>query len=399
MLSAILGALRVGIVPVLLNAGLLDHERALLLEDADPQLLVDDALLDALLDSSQTDLAPWPLSRPMHYTSGTTGRPRGVWAGVLDERKAAGLVAEEAELWGFDPNDRHLVCSPFHHSVAIRFGGGTLLAGGSVIVMGPFDAARAAQTIDEHRPTSSFMVPAHLQRLFAVGDLPDLASFRLIAHAGAPCPAPLKLAAIDAFGLDAVWEFYGSTEGQFTACPSSAWLDRPGTVGRARAGRELDTDDDATIWCRPPDHARWEYWRSPERTEAAWRDGWFTVGDLGRLDDDGYLFLDGRRDDLIITGGINVYPAEIEAALSGFPGVDAVGVFGLDDERWGQRVCLAVSGSVTVADLHAFAREQLAPYKRPKEIYLLEELPHTATGKLQRNRLPDLVERAEPTIS
>lgn len=399
MLSAILGALRVGIVPVLLNAGLLEHERAALLADADPALVVDDTALAALLGAPPTELAPHPLARPMHYTSGTTGHPKGVWSGILDEAEAAALVQEEVDLWQFDADDRHLVCSPFHHSVAIRFGGGTLLAGGTVIVLGKYDAARAAEAVVEHQPTTTFMVPAHLQRFFALGELPPLESFRLLCHAGAPCPVPLKEAAIAAFGAERVWEFYGSKEGQFSACSSAEWREHPGTVGRARPHRHLGADPDGTIWCEVPAYGRFEYWRDPEKTAASWRPpvhdpeafGAFTVRDLGRIDQDGYLYLDGRRDDLIITGGVNAYPLEIEQALEALPGVREVAVFGIDDERWGQRVCAAIVGDATPDEVLAFARERLAAYKRPKQVFVLDELPHTATGKLQRTRLADLV--------
>ncbi len=404
MLSAILGALRVGIVPVLLNAGLLDHERAALLADADPQLLLDDAGLDRFLaDGGTAELSPHPLARPMHYTSGTTGTPKGVWSGLLDEAAAAALVQEEAELWGFDPADRHLVCSPFHHSVSIRFGGGTLLGGGTVVVLGRFSAQGAAAAIAAHRPTTTFMVPAHLQRLFAdldPDDRPPLGGFRLAVHAGAPCPPPLKEQAIAAFGPEAVWEFYGSTEGQFTAASAAEWRSHPGTVGRARPHRRLAVDPDGTIWCTVPTYARFEYWRDPAKTAAAWRDDpaggrAFTVGDLGRLDGDGYLYLDGRRDDLIITGGVNVYPAEIEAALVRAPGVREVAVFGLDDDRWGQRVCAAVvpdgESPCRSDDVLAFARSAVAPYKVPKEVFVVDALPHTTTGKLLRRRLPELL--------
>jgi acyl-CoA synthetase (AMP-forming)/AMP-acid ligase II len=394
LLSAVLGALRTGIVPVLPNASLLDHERAAVLADADPSLVVDDVLLEELRTAAPVELAPFPLARPMHYTSGTSGTPKGVWSGVLDEAEAAALAGEEAELWGFEAGDVHLVCSPFHHSVSIRFGGGTLLAGGSVVVLGRFDAALAVRAVRELRPTTTFMVPAHLQRLFALDPTAGWAErspFRLVAHAGAPCPEPLKRSAIEAFGTEVVWEFYGATEGQFTACAATEWLERPGTVGRARPGRRLSIDPGGVIWCEVPSYARWEYWRDPERTAAAWRGRAFTVGDLGRLDDEGYLFLDGRRDDLIITGGVNVYPAEVEQVLCRVPGVEQVAVFGVDDERWGQRVCAAVVGDARVDAVVAFAREQLAPYKRPKQVFVLDELPHTSTGKLQRGRLAALL--------
>lgn len=395
MICAILGALRVGIVPVMTHAGLLPAERELLLDDAQPSLVVDDAALASLVVAPPTELAPWPLARPMHYTSGTTGTPKGVFSGILDESEAAALLSEEVEQWGFDARDRHLVCSPFHHSVAIRFAGGTLLSGGSVILPGPFDAPTVVETIARWAPTTTFMVPAHMQRLFALPELPDVAGFRLVAHAGAPCPEPLKRTAMKAFGENVVWEFYGSTEGQFTACSPADWLERPGTVGRARPGREMSADDDGTLWCSVPRWARFQYWRDPQRTASAWRlatanpeaFGAFTVGDLGRVDDDGFVWLDGRRDDLIITGGVNVYPAEIEKVLAGAPGVDDVAVFGVDDDRWGQAVCAAVVGDADPDELASWARAHLAGHKRPKHYHRIDALPVTATGKLQRTVL------------
>ena len=180
-------------------------------------------------------------------------------------------------------------------------------------------------------------------------------------------------------------------------------MDRPGTVGRARAGRTLSVDDEGAIWCRAPEFARFTYWRDRAKTSAAWRDGSFSVGDLGRLDDDGYLFLDGRRDDLIISGGVNVYPAEVEAVLGEVAGVGDLAVFGLPDDRWGQRVCVALvpadpSGPGPARHLveavrnHAASR--LAPYKRPKQYEVLDDLPRTATGKVQRSLIPALVDRA-----
>ena len=204
-----------------------------------------------------------------------------------------------------------------------------------------------------------------------------------------PTPAPTARrrssgVAVEAFPAGSVWEFYGSTEGQFTACSSADWEAHPGTVGRARPHRRLVVDDDGVIWCGVPRYARFEYWRDPVRTAAAWRDDAFTVGDLGRVDADGFLYLAGRRDDLIITGGVNVYPAEVEHVLVEAPGVREAAVFGVADERWGQRVCAAVVGDVAPADVVAHARAHLAPYKCPKDVFLVGELPHTSTGKLQR---------------
>lgn len=389
-LAVATGALRVGIVPVLLNPALTPAELDPLVRDAEPALVLGEGDLEALVaHDGEAELAPVPLARPMLYTSGTTGRPKGVWSGVLDEASARALVVEEQELWGFRPDDRLLVVSPLHHSAPLRFSIGTLLAGGQVVLSG--GTAAMAPAIARHRPTSAFVAPAHLQRLFGADEVPPLDSFRLVAHAGAPCPAPLKRRALDAFPPGSVWEFYGSTEGQMTACSPEEWRERPGTVGQARPGRRLQVDADGTVWCEVPDHARFEYWRDPAKTAAAWRGEAFTVGDLGRLDDAGYLYLDGRRDDLIISGGVNVYPVEVEAALVAHPEVADAVVFAVADERWGQAVCAAVVGEVTPDALGAWLRERLAAYKCPKHIVVVDELPHSPTGKLARRRLPDLL--------
>ncbi|HET9861711.1 MAG TPA: AMP-binding protein [Nocardioidaceae bacterium] len=393
----VIGFLQTGVVPVPLDPRLTESERRAVLEDVEPALVVDDPDQVAALLAEAPDPVEGgvPRIRPMHLTSGTTGSPKGVWSGPLDERSATALVEEERELWGFAGSDVHLVLSPLYHSAPLRFAVGTLLAGGRIVVPGGFDPARVTAAIVEHRPTTMFCVPAHLQRLFARWDevgVPDLSSFRLVAHAGAPCPPTVKRRLLELFPAGTTWEFYGSTEGQFTACRSEEWAERPGTVGRARPGRTLQLDDDGTIWCVVPDYARFSYWNAPEKTEAAWRqtaDGSaFTVGDLGRMDEEGYLYLEGRRDDLIISGGVNVYPVEVENVLGSHPAVDDVAVFGVDDEQWGLRVCAAVVGAASPDELEELARERLAPPKRPKDYFVVDKLPRTPTGKVRRLQLP-----------
>lgn len=395
-LAVALGALRRGIVPVLLHPGLTTTELDALLTDAEPAaVLRGDEVVSFVRTardaSNPAELAPYPRTRPMLYTSGTTGTPKGVWTGLLTDTEAEALVLEERAAWGFEAADRHIVVSPLHHSAPMRFAGGVLLAGGSVVLPGPFDAATLVDAFVVHRPTNAFLVPAHLQRLLAhaeaTGDRLPLESFRRVAHAGSACPEVLKRRALDAFPDGVLWEFYGSTEGQFTVCAPDEWTARPGTVGRARSGRTLTTDPDGTIWCRVPSHARFEYWRAPEKTALAWRDDAFSVFDVGTLDDDGYLFLDGRRDDLIITGGVNVYPLEVERILLAAPGVDDLAVFPLPDERWGDMVCAAVVGPITEAELDAWARGRLAPHKRPKRYVRLDAIPITTMGKVRRTHL------------
>ena len=399
LLCAVLGAARVGIIPVMLNAGLLPAERDALIADAAPSAsFLDPAALTPLFDGPKAELSPWPLTRPMHYTSGTTGRAKGVTTGVLDEATAKAVFDDEAHVWGFSSDDTHMVCSPMYHTVAIRFSAGTLLSGGSLAILSRFDAATALRTLRDVRPTTTFRVPTHLPRLLALDDLgaeERFTSLRLLAHAGAACPPIIKRAAIERVPDGALWEFYGATEGQFTTCSTAEWLERPGTVGRARPGRTLSIDpiegehDVGTIWCEVPDFARFSYFGNPTATADAWRGSAFSVGDIGRLDDDGYLSLTGRRTDLIITGGVNVYPAEIEAALAELDGVDEVCVFGLDDEQWGQRVCAAVVGSPTLTPewVREQSRSVLAPFKRPKDVYLTADLPIGPTGKVLRREI------------
>ncbi len=390
VIAVALGALRSAIVPVMVNDALTLDERSVILDDAAPSLVLDDAGVASLVrGGDEVELAPAPLARPMHYTSGTTGRPKGVWSGLLDDDGGAALLGEERSLWGFAQSDVNLVCSPLYHSAPLRFAAGTLLAGGDVVVLDKFAPALARAAIAEHGVSTAFMAPAHLQRLFDDGMRADeVTSFRLLAHAGAPCPETVKLRAVETFPANTVWEFYGSTEGQFTACSTQDWERRPGSVGRARPGRSLSIDGDTgMIWCGVPSYARFVYWSDDEKTQAAWRADAFSVFDLGRLDDDGYLFLDGRRDDLIISGGVNVYPLEVEIALGRCDGISEVAVFGVDDERWGQRVCAVVVGTAGAQTISEFAASVLAPYKRPKTVVFVEEIPKTPTGKVRRSRL------------
>ena len=400
LICAVLGAARTGLIPVLLNATLTPAERDLLADDAQPALRIfDPGDLARLADGGPVDLAPYPLTRPMHYTSGTTGRPKGVTTGIWDEATARRVFEDEASVWHFDPADLHLVCSPMYHTVSIRFSAGTLLSGGSLAILSRFDAPTALDVLRRHRPTTAFLVPTHLQRILQspeLGSDETFDSLRLLAHAGAPCPESVKRATMDRVREGVVWEFYGSTEGQFTVCPPADWLERPGTVGRARAGRRLfidDTSGSGVIWCDMPDFARFSYWRDDEATQRAWRGDACTVGDLGRLDPDGFLYLTGRRHDLIISGGVNVYPAEIENVLAAVDGVTEVAVFGLPDEHWGQRVCVAyvseLAARAAEEALRAAASDRLAPYKRPKTYIEARDLPHTATGKLLRTALPE----------
>ncbi len=396
VLSIVWGALSAGIIPVMVNPDLSDRERSHVLTDSDPAVILEStAALEKLTShSGRVPLAPYPRSRAMHYTSGTTGSPKGVWAGVLSDGDAAQLWGDEITLWGITSADVTLVHGPLAHSGPLRFALYVLLAGGDVLLPGRFDAARLAASLRDDRPTTAFVVPSHIQRLLEHGpDLPP-SPYRLLVHAGSACPPVLKQAIHDWAGTDRVWEFYGSTEGQFTAMAGGEWAAHVGSVGSARSDRELRIID-GSIWCRPPVSGHFEYWRDPDKTAAAWQviDGqrWFTVGDLGRLDDDGYLYIDGRRTDLVISGGMNVYPAEVEGVLLEFAGVQDAAVYGMPDDRWGQRVCAAIVGDIDIDELQIWLRPRLSGYKRPKEIHIISGLPHTASGKTKRMSVPQVV--------
>lgn len=414
------GALRSGIVPVVINALLTPPEVRYILEDSGARWLFTDRNIDMtgkvehvitfgdayarLLHEAPADLdtPPHILARPMHYTSGTTGQPKGVYVAPVDEEEAARLSHRFCALWNLGPTDRHLVCSPLAHSAPLRFALRTLEAGGSVVVQPRFDAADALAAIEMFEVSSTFMVPTHLQRIVGLGrqglGRHDLSSVNMLVHAGAPIGATLKRAVIGLFPPASVWEFYGSTEGQATRISSAEWLAKPGSVGKAHAGAtvEVRTESGAPapsgevgqIWVDDPEADRWSYWGAPEKTKAAWDGDWFTAGDLGWLDEDGYLFLAGRKDDVIISGGVNVYPQEVEAAMAEHPEVLEVVVYGAPSEEWGQEVradiVLENGASSSQDELIAWCRERLASFKTPRAIRFVTELERTPTGKPKR---------------
>lgn len=386
-LVVVISALRIGVVPVPLSEALSETERAELLSDADVGRRIGPADWASILDQAEVEISPIPLTRPMLYTSGTTGHRKGVWVGVWDADTARRAYLDEHDQWGFCPEDTHLVCSPLYHSAPLRFAMHTLLAGGEVLLQPRFDAAKTAQAIADATVTTAFMVPTHLQRIMDLKPEAPSPRMRWLAHAGSPCPPPLKRSVIKWAGASRIWEFYGSTEAQFTTCRGDEWLASPGTVGRARRGRSLSVDDDRQVWCTQPDFARFRYWRSPEKTDAAWRGDECTVGDLGSIDETGSLVLDGRRDDLIVSGGVNVYPAEVERVLVECPGVRACAVFGIDDEQWGQTAVCCWVGDLAPEKLEEYCRQRLPAPSRPRHFCQVDEMPLGTLGKTSRRQL------------
>ncbi len=411
-----LAAMLDGIVQVPVPADLGPAEVAEIAADADPRLAIVDPAAARGAHALEVPVHPlqrggldaeepadpgsdWPRTRPMAYTSGTTGRRKGVYVGVHESDWGRRVVTDEHDAFGQRHGDRHLVVSPLYHSGPFRHAFVTALLGGEVAVLPSFDPQLWREALRTLRPTSLFCVPTHLHRLLALPDLApdDLASLQLIAHAGAPMPVPLKEQVLEVAPEGAVWEFYGSTEGQFTVCPPALWRAHPGSVGRARPGHRLevrDPDEDGvgTVWAHAPEHARWEYWRDPEKTDEAWDGDAFTVGDLGRLDD-GVLVLKGRPGDLVISGGVNVYPAEVERRLLDSPGVAEAVAFGVPDADWGERLVAALvpwPGEQLDPDaIRDRLTAELASSKVPKQILVVEDLPRTETGKVRRVGIAD----------
>lgn len=419
LLDVTVGCLRAGIVPVPIHASLTAAEAAYMIEDSGARWLFTDRTtephhslegsitfgdaFERLLHASEpAALGGLARGRPMHYTSGTTGAPKGVWVAPTDEGRAATLSSAFRRTWAITGDDVHLVVSPLSHSAPHRFALRTLEAGGTVALLERFDAAEVLLAVELFTVTSTFMVPTHLERIFALGHRPlarhDLSSVRLLAHAGAPIRKVTKKAAIETFPDGSVWEFYGSTEGGFTRLSSEEWLRKPGSVGTpapgvkilitADDGAELGPMETGQVWVHDPRAERFEYWGDPAKTSAAWRGDAFTAGDLGYLDDDGYLFLTGRLNDTIISGGVNVYPQEVEAVLMSHPSVAEAVVFGVPDEEWGQQVRAwiipAPEQPLDPERLQTWLRERMAAHKCPKVIEVVDDLPRTPTGKPRR---------------
>ncbi len=397
LLALTLGALRAGILPVLVGPSLAPRERQEIVDDAQPVLSVSDLDQVSWDHPPARDLAALPLGRPILYTSGTTGRPKGVWGGVLSEDLAAEWAADEAELWAPRPGTEVLVCSPLYHSAGHRLATSALVAGARVLLAERFDPVAVTRLLAERDVSVTFLVPTHLRRLLADGEPPRPRALRRALHAGEPCPPDLKRRAMEWLAPGSLWEFYGATEGQFTAISPEEWLQRPGSVGRARPGRHLtianpDAGGVGEVFVSAPEFARWEYWRDPGRTASAWNGDSFTAGDLGSVDDAGYLTLASRREDLIISGGVNVYPAVVERILLEHEAVTEAAVFGVPDDRWGQRVCAAVVADERAReDIGAWTRTRLLSAQRPKDLLVLDELPTLPTGKLDRGALRDRV--------
>jgi long-chain acyl-CoA synthetase len=358
---------------------------------------------------------PRTAGAPMVYTSGTSGRPKGVRRALTGEDPdqpplAAGWFFG---IFGLKPLDGnvHLCCSPLYHTAVLNFATISLQVGHPVILMDRFDAEELLRLVEKHRVTHSHMVPTQFRRLLALPEETrsryDVSSWRCAIHSAAPCPPDVKRQMLDWWG-PVVTEYYAASEGGGTVITGAQWLARPGSVGLPWPGSQILILDEeggdvpagqTGLVYMKMGASTFDYYKDEAKTLAARARGMFTVGDIGYLDADGYLFICDRKSDMIISGGVNIYPAEIESALAAHPAVADVAVFGIPHEDWGEEIKAVIQpvpgaagaepGPALTAELLAFLDGKLARFKLPRTIDYVPELPRDPNGKLYKRRLRD----------
>ena len=352
----------------------------------------------------------------MLYSSGTTGRPKGVRRPLTGRPAGDTLVALLStgllHLFGITEDDRYLTPAPLYHAAPLLFTSAQMRLGSTSYVMRRFDAEDALRMIQDYRITASQWVPTHFRRLLQLPEdvrrRYDVSSLRVAIHAAAPCPVPLKEAMIAWWG-DAIVEYYGGTEGGGTLIRAREWLTHKGSVGRHwtngrihvldEEGREIEAPrrEGGIYFEAPPEAgARFKYHKDDEKTAKTYRGDLFTIGDIGYLDEEGFLYLTDRQSNMIISGGVNIYPQETENHLVMHPKVHDVAVIGVPNEEMGEEVKAVVvpapgvtPGPDLANELIAFCRAGIAHYKCPHTIDFVEALPRTETGKMAKRLLRD----------
>lgn len=340
----------------------------------------------------------------MFYTSGTTGHPKGVVRGALSAELLRGIVEEI----GFEPGDAYLTTGPLYHSGPHAFLQIVQLMGGTVVVMRHFDAERWLELVERHRVTTTFSAPTPIRR---VVDLPreviaryDTSSMRRMVANAAPWPFDLKRRYVEAIGEDSLFEVYGSTElGIDTILRPEDQLRKPGSCGRPAPNIELALFEEdgrritephvaGDLYVRGPTVLK-TYYKADHKLEESRLGEWVTVGDVAYVDEEGYYYICDRRTDMIISGGMNIYPAEIEAVLLAHPAVEDVAVFGIPSDEWGEQVHATISlhpgAQADDDELDAHARQHLASYKVPRSYQRVEEIPRNPSGKVLKRQLRD----------
>jgi long-chain acyl-CoA synthetase len=341
----------------------------------------------------------------MLYTSGTTGRPKGVYRPPGAPSSIAGI-----NLGGYneDGGDVHLCTGPLYHAAPLAFSFAMPLSwGATALLMSHWDAEQALRLVDEYEVTHTHMVPTMFHRLLSLPretrESFDVSSLRHVIHGAAPCPIAVKGQMIDWLG-PIIWEYYAATEGVGSLVDSATWQAHPGTVGRPLTREQvLIADEQGTplpprevglVYLKAPREARFSYFHDNEKTQSIFRGDYFTLGDVGYYDEDGFLYLTDRSADLIVSGGVNIYPAEVDTVLLEHPSVADVATIGVPDEEWGESVVSVVElragfspSDALSSDLTAFCRTRIAHYKCPRAVEFIDELPRQDNGKLYKRVL------------
>jgi acyl-CoA synthetase (AMP-forming)/AMP-acid ligase II len=434
------GAQRSGLVCVAISSRLTAPEMDYILEDSGSRLLIASAYLGAELDRLTSNVerfivggekpgwADWtpaidampttPISderagTDMLYSSGTTGRPKGVRLPLPEDGNIAGedrLSLIAAGAFGFSKDSVYLSPAPLYHAAPLRWTMAVTRLGGTAVVLEKFDPEAALAAIDTFRITDSQWVPTHFVRMLKlpqeVRDRYDVSSLKCAVHAAAPCPVPVKRAMIEWWG-PIVREYYAGTEGNgFTFIDSETWLKKPGSVGIAlnaithicaEDGRELGPREEGLVYFES--ESQFQYHNDPVKTAESrhpQHPTWSTLGDIGWLDEDGYLYLTDRKSFMIISGGVNIYPQEIENLLVTHPKVADAAVIGAPDPEMGEKVVavvqpldMAEAGDALADELKTYLRGELSGIKMPRQIDFRAELPRHPTGKLYKRLLRD----------
>ena len=370
-------------------------------------------LQDLLAAQSSEEPADAVEGHAMLYSSGTTGRPKGVKAPFTGPKlgTAEAMTSLITLVFGADAQSVYLSPAPLYHAAPMAFCMNFLRIGATVVVMEHFDAVQALALIERYRATHSQWVPTMFVRMLKLPPeertAHDLSSMKVAVHAAAPCPVPVKEQMIEWWG-PVIHEYYAGTEGNgFCYCNSEEWLAHKGTVGRGltapvlildEEGREVPTGEEGTIWFgATPAGPIFEYHNDPDKTAGSYReDGSSTLGDIGRVDEDGFLYLTDRKANMIISGGVNIYPQETENVLIVHPDVADAAVIGVPNEEFGEEVKAVVqlvdpsaAGPEMERALIAHCREHLADVKCPRSVDFRDELPRHPTGKLYKRLLKD----------
>lgn len=350
------------------------------------------------------DLDDPVLGSQMLYTSGTTGRPKGVFRDDASLSTAVALARQ-----AYRDGNVHLLTGPLYHAAPLLFSlNAPLVAGVPVVLMPAWDPEEALRLIERHRVTHTHMVPTMFHQLLALPHETraryDVSSLRNVLHGAAPCPVGVKQRLIEWLG-PVVYEYYAATEGLGTWVDSRTWLRKPGTVGRPvpddqvlvgdEDAHRLPADEVGLVWFKASE-VPFEYFGDRAKTDASYRGRYFTLGDMGYLDDEGFLFLTDRSANLIISGGVNIYPAEVDAVLLDHTAVADAAVIGVPDDEWGEEVLAVIEVRAGVVaspeladDLFAFCRERLAHFKCPRRVEFVDRLPRQDNGKIYKRLLRD----------